>query len=187
MSVSNLFFIIFFAFCSIYACKQQVDNKQNNSIELYLPLSEVNANKATVLFFLSPTCPLCIDYALTISELQKEFQSEKINMKGIFSGSDHTEEEKQTYLQTYQPLIPIINDTANLFVKKYKATITPEVIVINQNGNIVYRGAIDNWVMELGRRKPKATKFYLKDAIRSILEEKNIAVSETNPIGCLIE
>ena len=59
-------------------------------------------------------------------------------------------------------------------------------MLLNRSGEMIYSGAIDDWIQELGKQKSKASKHYLQDAIAAGLSNKNIAVKKTIAYGCLI-
>jgi hypothetical protein len=66
------------------------------------------------------------------------------------------------------------------------ATVTPEAILMDENGQVVYRGAIDDWVVELGKKKLKATNEYLRQAVFQYLHQQPVAIKRVVPKGCLI-
>lgn len=68
----------------------------------------------------------------------------------------------------------------------YRIRTTPEVVVINQRGILVYRGAVDN----KPSTKPsdiKTAKNYLAAAINSTLARRSVRVSQTKPYGCAVK
>ena len=67
-----------------------------------------------------------------------------------------------------------------------KATVTPEVFLTNKTGQIVYSGAIDDWVTELGKKALQPQKHYLENAITQYLAGAPIQLSYTAAKGCLI-
>ena len=80
----------------------------------------------------------------------------------------------------------MIVDKNKRLTKYIAATVTPEVMLLNGNGEMIYSGAIDDWVQELGKQKPKASKHYLQDAIAAWLSNKNVPVKKTIAYGCRI-
>ncbi len=59
----------------------------------------------------------------------------------------------------------MIIDKNKKLTKYIAATVTPEVMLLNGNGEMIYSGAIDDWIQELGKQKLKASRYYLQDAI----------------------
>jgi len=52
---------------------------------------------------------------------------------------------------------------------------------------LLYKGKIDNWVVSPGKKRARATEFYLKDAITHYLNNDSIIIKSTPAIGCFIE
>ena len=67
-----------------------------------------------------------------------------------------------------------------------KATVTPEIIMVDNKGDLIYRGMIDNWFYALGKYRRVTTEFYLQDAIEAHFNNQQVAVQKTDPIGCFI-
>ena len=67
--------------------------------------------------------------------------------------------------------------------------VTPEAAVYVFDGDtprLTYRGRIDDRVVELGRQRPRATRFDLRDALESTLDPKASALVATPAAGCEI-
>lgn len=143
--------------------------------------------KATVFYFLSPECPLCQSYALTIKQLEAEFKSKGIQMVGIIPGTDYTDLEISTFKHKYGLPFALWKDEQLLLTKKYHATITPEAVVVDAKGKVLYQGRIDNWAYELTKKRKVITEFNLRDALNSIVNNKPVKVVKTKAVGCFIE
>jgi hypothetical protein len=66
------------------------------------------------------------------------------------------------------------------------AKITPEVILLNDKNILVYKGAVDDLLIGLGKRKLKATNEYLKNAIAQSINHKAVTIKRTRAVGCKI-
>lgn len=73
-------------------------------------------------------------------------------------------------------IISFIDDKKHNVTNKYSATITPEVVLIDKNQLVIYRGAIDNWFFELRRYRLEITEHYLVDAIDASLNGQQPSV-----------
>lgn len=144
-------------------------------------------SKATVFFFLSPECPLCQSYALTIRNLAAEFTSKGIQMVGIVPGTDYTNLEISEFKHKYGLPLVLWKDEKFLFTKKFQATITPEALVLDAKGKVLYQGRIDNWAYELTKKRKVITEHNLADALTSIVNNKPVKVTRTKAVGCFIE
>jgi thiol-disulfide isomerase/thioredoxin len=64
----------------------------------------------------------------------------------------------------------------------YEAQTTPHLFVVDASGILRYRGAFDD--VTFRQRTP--TKFYLRDAVSAVLENRLPDPAETAPFGCAI-
>lgn len=141
--------------------------------------------RPSVYVFLSPECPLSRNYTKVLNDLQARVGS-SIHMIGIISGKAYSPREVKTFISDYAINFPTFIDTDKKLTSYMKATITPEVVFANASGDIIYRGAIDNWVEELGKTRIKPDKTYLIDAIGNFLANEPVLVKQTTPKGCYI-
>lgn len=149
--------------------------------------SVFNNHKAIVFIFLSPECPLCQSYSLTLKQLYTKYHKLGIGFVGIIPGNDFNAEVIKNYQQTYQVPFPIYRDKQHTYVKYMKATITPEVFLLNGKHKILYGGRIDNWAYELGKKRKVITENNLKDALDAFITNQPIKTTKTKAVGCFIE
>ncbi|EEI91466.1 antioxidant, AhpC/TSA family [Sphingobacterium spiritivorum ATCC 33300] len=143
-------------------------------------------NKPHVFIFYSSDCPLSQKYTLTISNLYNKY-TDKINFVGVFPGKEHGPEEYKNFKDKYNINYMLIKDEKFNLTSHLKATVTPEVFLLDKSGKIMYHGAIDDWAVKLGKTKQQPTINYLENAIESLLNNKNIQSDYIKPIGCYIE
>jgi hypothetical protein len=135
--------------------------------------------------FLSPECPLSKNYTVTLNKMFQQYNNE-VEFYGCISGKGFTDEEIQSFNNTYKILFPLFVDESKKFTNYISARVTPEVILLNKKCELVYKGAIDDWVQDLGTQKLTVSKHYLQDAIAASLNHKEVPVKRTKAIGCLI-
>ena len=78
-----------------------------------------------------------------------------------------------------------IDDSSGAVGHLYDMKTTPDMYVINQNGILVYEGAIDNQPDPF--HDPTKAQNYVSQAIDSLLAGKPVAVTETKPYGCSVK
>jgi thiol-disulfide isomerase/thioredoxin len=148
---------------------------------------EPNQQAVSVIYFLSPECPLCINYTLTMRELEDEFASDSIKFYGVFSKEWFSPEEVKNFVLKYDLGFTTLFDDSNRLARALHATVTPEVVVLNRKGELLYSGKIDNWVNDLGKKKLEVSEHYLRDALQAWRNGTSFEPKRTEPIGCLIE
>lgn len=133
-------------------------------------------------------CPITQKYMGTIKELATRYQAKKISVVGYFPAGLSRKESKAFRTEYQVPeIIQFVDDKKHIMTDKYSATITPEVVLLDTNQQVIYQGAIDNWFFELGRYRLEITEHYLVDAIEASLKGQPPPVKKTEAIGCFIQ
>lgn len=78
-----------------------------------------------------------------------------------------------------------IDDSSGAVGHLYDMKTTPDMYVINKDGILVYDGAIDNKPDPF--HNPLAANNYVSDAVKALLADKPVAVTETKPYGCSVK
>jgi peroxiredoxin len=76
----------------------------------------------------------------------------------------------------------VLLDAEHVVADLYEAITTPHVFVVDRDGILRYRGAVD----DMKFRQQKATRFFLKEAVESLLEGQSLTLTETLSYGCAI-
>ena len=193
---TRIFILCFWFLLSGYCTKAQ--NYYNPAFSFNIiseiPLKTLKGQKTYIMkndaslflfVFLSPECPLCKNYSPILSKLSEEYEGQ-LKVYGMVPGLAYTGSDIAQFSKEYQIVFPILIDVKKEFSNYIKATVTPEVVLLDKTGEIVYRGAIDDWVQELGKKKLRAQENYLENAIKQYLNGTPVLVKKTTPKGCLI-
>ena len=79
--------------------------------------------------------------------------------------------------------IPVVlRDADGSVAERYEALTTPHAFVIDRQGILRYRGAVDD--VSFQQREP--TRFYLKEAVETLLSDRLPEVTEVQPFGCTV-
>lgn len=176
--------LLFIASCANRPNVQQVPLTDLKNTLAFIDPSE---NALTIIYFLSPECPLCINYTLAMRNLEREFASDSIAFFGIYSQEWFSAVEVDSFALKYNLGFRMLLDGNNRLAQALGATITPEVFILNRESEVLYRGKIDNWVNDLGKKKLEVSEHYLKNALVAWADGKAIEPKRTEPKGCLIE
>jgi len=197
--VKNYIFLLLL--CTSFS-KTQFAQPLNDSVFQYSTIASVKlidaaANKTSTLkntvaaqplllfVFLSPECPLCKNYSAVLNDLQHRYNN-TVQFTGIIPGKTYDAATVNAFARKYKIAFPLLIDPAKKLTDYLHGTITPEVILLNNQYELVYKGAIDNRVTQLGAQRWKATENYLSDAVSQYLQHTVIAVKRKKAIGCLI-
>ena len=76
----------------------------------------------------------------------------------------------------------VLLDADHAVADLYEAVTTPHAFVVDREGILRYRGAVDDVTF----RQRKATRFYLEEAVEALLDGRLPELQETNGYGCTI-
>jgi hypothetical protein len=152
-----------------------------------LCLGSAPAPKGRVLVFLNTECPISQRYTRTLGTLAATFGPRGIVFEALYPSPTDVPRTIRAFQRTYA--LPFVGrpDVGQRQVRRYRALTTPEVFLLNEAGQVVYRGAVDDWYVSLGRHRSEPTQHYLRDAIVALLDGRPIPIARTEAVGCLIE
>jgi hypothetical protein len=143
-------------------------------------------DRATVLLFISAECPVSNRYAPEIQRLYAAFEPKGVRFWLVYPNPAETPAIIASHLSAYGYPDIVLRDRTNRFLKSAKPTVTPEAVVFNAAGAIVYQGRIDDRFVELMRERPAPTTHDLERALTAVLEGKRVVPATTQAVGCFI-
>ena len=135
----------------------------------HLPVAMNNyaERRATVVLFLSARDPATTAAAEAVVALNEKHRHHRILLVGIFPDPTQTGPEVRAYCQAHGFNFPVYLDPELKTAKRFGARVTPEAFLLEKQGKLVYRGALDG----------------LSAALASIEAGTPIANAETEPVG----
>ena len=149
------------------------------------PLAEAG-QKVTVLFFVMHECPVANGYAPEISRIMAEYSTNGVRGFVVYVESDLTAEQARAHARDYGYKSGTVLDPQHRLVKAAGATISPEAAVLSPAGKVLYRGRIDDRVVDFGKRRVEPTRRDLRLALDAILAGKPVPARHTKAVGCYI-
>jgi len=146
-------------------------------------------SKLVVLVFLGTECPLAKLYAPRLVELAKEFEPKGVAFLGVNSNRQDSPTEIAAYARTHEIEFPILKDLGQSLADRVGATRTPEVLVLDADRAIRYRGRIDNqygFKQNASYQKKTPDRRDLAEALTELLAGKPVSQPTTQLAGCLI-
>ncbi len=136
--------------------------------------------KIVIVNFWSCECPHCehSDHALMAMFIQWK---ENVVLLSVASNQNESIQSVEEAAKARRLPIVLI-DADHLVADLYEAQTTPHVFVIDRNGILRYRGAVDD--VTFRQRKP--TRFFLDKAVEALLERRLPELRETPAYGCTI-
>jgi peroxiredoxin len=143
--------------------------------------------KVVVLEWVNPNCPVCVRVckegivADTLKGCKEQFAD--VVYVAINSSAAQPDSLSATaeYLKSHKLEVPALLDNDGKVGQMYGARTTPHCYVIDQNGVLVYQGAIDD--SPSGGAKTN----YVVNAVKQLKAGEKVSPSETKPYGCSVK
>lgn len=131
-------------------------------------------------------CPVCNYLGKTLKKLSSEYADE-VNFVAVFPQTMSNYKTASLFKKKYDlPLFTVEIDHQQIITDRYKASITPEVVLTDTNDNILYQGRINNSYAAPGRMRHGKVKEDLEIAITHAIAGKAVPKPWPDPIGCYI-
>jgi peroxiredoxin len=142
--------------------------------------------KAVVVAFLAAECPMSNNYLPALAGVTDRYAAKGVAVIGVFPDPDTTAETVAAHAKEYKLPFPVLRDPAHAAVSSLGAKTTPEVVVLDENRVVRYRGRIDDGYV--ARMKPKAavSRHDLTTALDELLAGKPVTLPEAKAFGCPI-
>lgn len=139
--------------------------------------------KYVVLEWFNPDCPAVKrHYAQkTMQDLAYAFLGDDVVWLAINSTHYMTQEDNQRWRQLNQIFYRVLDDHTGAVGQALQAEMTPQLFIINPQGILVYKGAIDNAPQGV------ATYNYIQAALEELLAGEPITYPETAAYGCAVK
>src|SRR6266850_3730870 len=150
--------------------------------------------KYVVLEWFNPECPYVKKHygSDNMQKLQAEYTGKGVVWLTIDSNAPGTEgnltaDQAQKVMNSWKTKqTALVLDPESKVAKLYGAKNTPNMVVINPEGKIVYEGAIDSKATPNPADIPSSTN-YVKVALDESLDGKPISKPTTRPYGCSVK
>jgi peroxiredoxin len=149
-------------------------------------IAEWAGHHGIVLFFIATDCPVSNGYAPEMARLARVFGQRGFLFFGIHSAPDVTVAAVAKHAAEYGLQFPVMLDPDQVVTRQAGARVTPEAVVVSPDGQVFYRGRIDDRYTTDGRRRPGPLVHELQSALEAILADESPAVAQTRAFGCPI-
>ena len=180
-------FLVFTSFAILWAKDYNyigLPKSTIDSLRMLLPKGLSISNNGNVFIWLNSECPICNKYPTTWKILASNFPN--INFIGVFTSYEDKRMAKD-FIKKYKIPFQWFLDKQNKLGLFLKVNTTPEVIFINPEAKVQYRGATDDWFYALGKNKAAPQQNYLKNALYAYQNNLPVLIFKTEPIGCIFE
>lgn len=140
--------------------------------------------RLSVIVFLDTECPIANQYLPELATLAKEHP--QVAVYGVYSEPTLTRAKLVEHKKSYQTAIPVILDASGELASRLRPRAVPEAFLVKE-GQVLYRGRIDDRWEKLGKQRERAPKKDLALAVEAALKGAPVPVATTEPVGCLLQ
>jgi peroxiredoxin len=143
--------------------------------------TDLARTKATVFVFTSTECPVANRYAPRLDRFSREYAKKGVSVFLVNANVADNATTLSRWGKERKLIVPLVKDKGTKLADLLGVTMTPEAAVVTPDGNVVYRGRIDDNLDEA-----KITQRYLTDAVDDVLAGRSVRRSRVLPFGCAI-
>ena len=153
----------------------------------YLPrsLADFGPKRAFVVVFTTTGCPLVERYLPVLQKLETAYRGQDVQFLAVNVGADDSILAVATQAVEHEIEFPFVKDAEGRWPPALGVTRTPEVVVLDGERRLRYRGRIDDQY-RLGGNRAAPTRRDLQEALEQVLAGKEVTVPDTPVDGCLI-
>jgi peroxiredoxin len=143
---------------------------------------------AVATIFMGNYCPVVRLYLERLKQIQDEFKGQGVVLIGINANDaeqvpEDSFENMKAFAVEHELNFPYLRDPSQDVAVSFGATLTPEAFLLDRDGIIRYRGAIDD-----NPQSPEAVQqSYLRNAIAALLNGQPISPQSAQPTGCSLK
>jgi thiol-disulfide isomerase/thioredoxin len=140
--------------------------------------------RPTLSIFYLEDCIICQSFTPELNKLYKKFH-ERVDFVLIFPNHRSKDKTIKEFINKYKIDIPYKTDHYKKVSSLMGVSVTPEVVLTDSLGQIIYQGAIDDSFISPGKKR-KAKNHYLQLALEASIANKRPEIAKTQAVGCFI-
>ena len=154
--------------------------------EVHFP-GQSSGCRAFAFVFMKTQCPISNRVIPELNRLYAEFSSRGIEMYAVNADANVTRPTVALHRDEFGLQLPVLLTDAARIRKDLQPTHTPQAVVIDPDGRVLYSGAVDDRHVDVGRGSRTVRREWLGEALAAIATGRPVKVAQTEPVGCLLE
>jgi peroxiredoxin len=151
-----------------------------------IAMSDFSGRPAVVLIFLGIDCPIAELYLPRLAALHRAWAPRGVVFLGINANAHDTDREVAAHAQRNGIPFQVLRDVGNRVADQLQVDRMCEVLVLDGDRWVRYRGAIDDQY-QIRARKRSPTVHYLAEALAAVMAGKPPPMASAPAFGCPIE
>ncbi len=152
-----------------------------------LRLRPQGGQMAVVFEFLGTECPIANRVQPELERLARTLGARGVRFVAVYPNSGETPEGIRNQRAEAGLTVEAALDPQYRLTDRLRATVTPEVVAVASDGQLIYRGRVNDQFGGLGQGRPAPTQHDLEEALLAFLESGSARGVQTRPVGCRIQ
>lgn len=145
------------------------------------------SEKGTILFFTMHDCPIANTFSPEVRRIAQHYGKKGFELVLVYAEPSLEPKAARAHFQDFQHgQYPAMIDSNLIVARAVGAKVTPEAVVLDKKGTILYRGRLNNLYADFGRKRPKPTQNDLRDALSLIIAGEKPPTPWPRSVGCYI-
>jgi Redoxin len=136
--------------------------------------------------FTTTECPIANRYVPEIKRLADQFSPRGVKFTMVYPVPSDSDAMVREHLAKYQIDLAFTRDPGFAMVKLTGVTVAPEVAVLDELNRVLYRGRVDDRIVDFGKERPAPTSRDLEGALSAIVAGQPVPVAKTRAVGCFL-
>lgn len=136
--------------------------------------------------FVAPDCPIANGFAPEIRRIAADFAPRGVRFALVYADPAFAAEDVRRHVTDFGYELPAWLDPEGRLVRHAGATVTPEAAVVAPDGEVLYRGRIDDRYADFGKLRAAPTTRDLRAALAAVLAGRQPDPRVTEAIGCFL-
>lgn len=142
----------------------------------------IGARRFTVIAFLSARCPCSASHEVALARLAGEFSPKGVRFIGVHSNADEPPEMTTRHFEQARLPFSVLQDSGSQLANTLGALKTPHVYLLNQSGEALYQGGVDDSSQHENSKRP-----FLREALAAVIAGQAPPVKVSRVLGCVIK
>ncbi len=143
--------------------------------------------KLVALVFMTTECPLCREYVPELNRISRALPGDRVAFYGVLADPALQRTAAAEFCDEFAIEFPLLFDASAEIATALNPRRVPEAFLLDQQGNVLYRGRINDLYADVNQKRQAARTHDFREAIDAAVAGEEIAAAETEPVGCLFE
>lgn len=149
-------------------------------------LYALDAEQPSVLLFVGRLCPISNATVPELRRIFEEYSSRGFDFRLVYTDRDDSLEELRVHRREYDLELPALLDFEQRLAQRFGVTVTPEVALVSPQGELLYRGRINDLYADFNLQRSEPQNHDLRRALEAVLAGETPNPERSQAVGCVL-